>query len=640
MSTFNGIVDEFPEIRVDFFRNTIANPPLACFLSHIHSDHLAGLENLRSPFVYCSAATREMLLRLERFPCRINYAKGILEARIQTYKHLKSLLKPLPLETSTVLELAPGNHLQVTLFDANHCPGAVMFLFEGHGKAVLYTGDIRSEPWFVNAIARSPSLIQYTSGLKTIDTIYLDTSFIDGHSFPSKAEGISELLEKVTRYPENTIFHFQAWTYGYEDVWVALCKALGTKVHVDEYKMLIYRSLVAKDATAKFGTQFHLSPEAPGLMGFMCGNTYHPGCLTLDRNVRLHSCERGNYCQTVLQSKVVRIQPVITRLPGGQEIAELGVGGGGDDLNRDAELDYILPTEIEQLVDAMCDDDDSSHELKEQLRGFLMRASGSGRKIPLDLEMATFGEGSEIGLRNAFQALAKKSHRQDPIGDKQADWLPDIVTFPYSRHSSYPELCHLVEIFKPKDIWPCTVDPKEWVEKGITIEGLFGRHASAKSFQHDILMDQMARESGVGPTNDSQATSMSSASSIPYVPQHPTNDEVGTQDDPISVVDEVDLQIEAELRAASQREDGASFQAQPPLAASEDPGSQTAELDSVYMDDSQDSTLSDFAYHTRLSAFQKTLRDFKNNTGTELGLLSTTDGHSKLELDLGNERGR
>lgn len=115
--------------------------------------------------------------------------------------------------------------------------------------------------------------------------------------------------------------------------------------------MLMYRSLVAKDSTSKFGTQFHLSHEAPGLMGFMCGNTYHAGCLTLEENVRLHSCERGNYCQTVLRSRVVRIQPVITRLPDGQEVAELGVGGGGDDLNRDAELDYILPTEIGSLLE-------------------------------------------------------------------------------------------------------------------------------------------------------------------------------------------------------------------------------------------------------------------------------------------------
>lgn len=87
-------------------------------------------------------------------------------------------------------------------------------MFEGQDKAVLYTGDVRAEPWFVNAIARSPSLIEYSSGLKMIDTIYLDTSFIDDIEFPTKSEGIGELLRKVSRYPSDTIFHLQAWTYG------------------------------------------------------------------------------------------------------------------------------------------------------------------------------------------------------------------------------------------------------------------------------------------------------------------------------------------------------------------------------------------------------------------------------------------
>jgi len=87
-------------------------------------------------------------------------------------------------------------------------------VFEGQGRAALYTGDIRSEPWFVNTIARSPALLEYSMGLKTLDTIYLDTSFTDNISFPTKAEGIRELLDKVNKYPPNTIFHFQAWTYG------------------------------------------------------------------------------------------------------------------------------------------------------------------------------------------------------------------------------------------------------------------------------------------------------------------------------------------------------------------------------------------------------------------------------------------
>jgi Cft2 family RNA processing exonuclease len=127
-----------------------AHPCMLCII-----DVITETESLiHCPSVYCSAATREILLRLERFPCRINYAKGILEARIQRYKHLKALLvclflclyvgkclhktqKPLPLETPTLLELKPGNTIQVTLFNANHCPGAVMFCTFYKGQSGL-----------------------------------------------------------------------------------------------------------------------------------------------------------------------------------------------------------------------------------------------------------------------------------------------------------------------------------------------------------------------------------------------------------------------------------------------------------------------------------------------------------------------
>lgn len=138
MSTFNGLVPEFPDIRSastpysrrrnpSFPIGSLTNPRWQSTFSAItlvfslrwhafsvisivitwpgliacdhpcgsHSE--TGSESRRCALayrcsVYCSAATREILLRLERYPCRINYAKGILEARQLTYKHLGKVL--------------------------------------------------------------------------------------------------------------------------------------------------------------------------------------------------------------------------------------------------------------------------------------------------------------------------------------------------------------------------------------------------------------------------------------------------------------------------------------------------------------------------------------------------------------------
>ena len=59
------------------------------------------------------------------------------------------------------------------------------------------------------------------------------------------------------------------------------------------------------------------------------------------------------------------------------------------------------------------------------------------------------------------QKAAVKSASDEKAQDPA---LPRVITFPYSRHSSYAELCDLVRIFKPKDVYPCTVDQDTWHE--------------------------------------------------------------------------------------------------------------------------------------------------------------------------------
>lgn len=82
----------------------------------------------------------------------------------------------------------------------------------------------------------------------------------------------------------------------------------------------------------------------------MCGNSLQPGCLTANKNVRLHSCESGNMCSIARQSSVVRIQPVIASFPDGKVMHEAGIGGGGEDLEREMELGVSSTSDLYNLL--------------------------------------------------------------------------------------------------------------------------------------------------------------------------------------------------------------------------------------------------------------------------------------------------
>lgn len=110
----------------------------------------------------------------------------------------------------------------------------VSFRSRGHGSIVLFNISNIAEPWWVNSLVRNPVILPYTHGLKRLDRIYLDTTFASQRThyrrFPTKADGLKELLEKVFEYPTDTVFHLHAWTFGYEDVWIALSSALRSQV--------------------------------------------------------------------------------------------------------------------------------------------------------------------------------------------------------------------------------------------------------------------------------------------------------------------------------------------------------------------------------------------------------------------------
>lgn len=65
---------------------------------------MTGLDTFKGRLIYCSAATRAMLLKLQRKASRINFAQGILEAEEITYKHQRNRLVSLPYAAVTCLQ--------------------------------------------------------------------------------------------------------------------------------------------------------------------------------------------------------------------------------------------------------------------------------------------------------------------------------------------------------------------------------------------------------------------------------------------------------------------------------------------------------------------------------------------------------
>ncbi|KAH0645246.1 hypothetical protein KY284_033130 [Solanum tuberosum] len=184
------------------------------FLSHFHLDHYQGLtKSFCHGKIYCSSITAKL----------VNLKIGIPWDMMQV----------LPINQK--INIAG---IDVTCFDANHCPGSLIILFEPpNGKAVLHTGDFR----FCEEMTRNAIL--QTCG---VHSLILDTTYCDPqYDFPKQEAVIQFVIESIQAetFNSKTLFLIGSYTIGKERLFVEVARALQKKVYVTASKLSILECL-------------------------------------------------------------------------------------------------------------------------------------------------------------------------------------------------------------------------------------------------------------------------------------------------------------------------------------------------------------------------------------------------------------
>ncbi|CAK9317573.1 unnamed protein product [Citrullus colocynthis] len=199
--------------RVDAFRH-LRGDCFHWFLTHFHMDHYQGLtKSFCHGMIYCSPITAKL----------VNMKIGIPWERLQV----------LPLDQK--INIAG---IDVTCFDANHCPGSIIILFEPpNGKAVLHTGDFR----FCEQMG-SLSVFQTCR----IHTLILDTTYCDPqYDFPKQETVIQFVIDAIQAEAFNpkTLFLIGCYTVGKERLFLEVARVLRKKVYVTAAKLRILKCL-------------------------------------------------------------------------------------------------------------------------------------------------------------------------------------------------------------------------------------------------------------------------------------------------------------------------------------------------------------------------------------------------------------
>ncbi|CAF0711833.1 unnamed protein product [Brachionus calyciflorus] len=196
-NTYPGYVINNTTIAVDYWPKQNQPNITHYFLTHCHTDHTKSLDSSWNiSKIYCSKITKMLLMNLHQVQ--------------------EEFIHDLEMNQNHIMYLDKEESVNVSLIDANHCPGAVMFLFEGYFGVVLATGDFRYDP---TMFIETP--LQNTE----VDICYLDNTYFNPifTHLPTRDKGLQQIIEIIEQHrSENVLFRIILKILGKEKLLIDL----------------------------------------------------------------------------------------------------------------------------------------------------------------------------------------------------------------------------------------------------------------------------------------------------------------------------------------------------------------------------------------------------------------------------------
>lgn len=211
------------------------------FLTHAHKDHSSGISTHFSYPIYSTLLTKSLVLH--------------------HYPQLDdSLFVGIEAGQLVVVD-DPDGAFTVTAFDANHCPGAVMFLFEGNFGNILHTGDCRLTPECLQSLPEKYIGRKGKSPSCQLDYIFLDCTFGRfSQKLPSKHSAIQQVINCIWKHPDATVVYLTCDLLGQEEILAEVSQTFGSKIYVDKATnpdcfqalTLTFPKIISEDPSSRF----------------------------------------------------------------------------------------------------------------------------------------------------------------------------------------------------------------------------------------------------------------------------------------------------------------------------------------------------------------------------------------------------